>query len=231
MERRYSDAGDHQGSSSLINNLGFSSGVCVIPSRGLIHSRTIESVEKNLRYMEESYRQSWMTLYSHRRPIPDAQNWAISAALIQNPRWIWMVEEDIVVPYGRLQELQEMMEEEKVKVVASTYRLEGGQDVHYISEKGELLFTGLGCVLFDTSLFHQLKSPWFRTEQYSIDGEDLRRLPEKAQYGGQDVNLFLRLREEGISWALHDGIVGHLRVVSQGKSGTNQGVHNIIAIQ
>jgi hypothetical protein len=207
-------------------NIGFEVGVVVICSRGLIHSRTIESVEKNIHVVEDMKKQTWISVFTHERPIPDAQNWAISKALTYGPKWIWMVEEDIEVPFGHLDSMQDYMVKKKAFAVASSYSLKGGLKAHQVID-GEVVFVGLGCVLFDTWVFTQIKNPWFQTETYSINRDVVKKLRERAVYGGHDVNFWMKMKEHDLSWCLHPYEVTHLELVKHGADRVNHGYHTI----
>ena len=194
--------------------------VTCICSRGLVHSRTVESVFSNLL----SAGCKWDVVFTHDEPIPDAQNHIVRAALVDEPTHVWFVEEDIVPPDGCL---TEMLDSDS-KVVSARYKLEGGQWAHRMKD-GDVLFCGLGCLLVDSSVFRILEQPWF-SSCFSYDEFLENRTQEPRRYGGQDIYFFAQLKKAGIQADVVEVECDHLRVIKFGKSGDNTGFHSIRSI-
>ena len=70
-------------------------GVVCLCSRGLVHSRTIKSLWRELPA-------EWELLTTDDLPIPDAQTTITEQALSLDPQFLWYVEEDMGLPEGIL---------------------------------------------------------------------------------------------------------------------------------
>lgn len=192
-----------------------------LATRGKVHSRTIESVLKNL----GNY--SWEMFLTHDLPIPEAQNNLVKRAMEWGANWLWFVEEDMLIPYetlGRMLELQ-------LDYVAVDYPV-GEKRASCIARKnGEILWTGLGCTLMHRRVFEKIEEPWFETHrsvritsqdpyEYVIDDN----IPFK--YGGHDIMLGIKAREKGVELTQLDGVTaGHIKPVATGQEGSNSGTY------
>src|ERR1051326_6708994 len=127
-----------------------SDGVVAICSRGLVHSRTEESVEMNLRPRRRAG-EVWYVEHTHDLPIPVAQTEITERALRHNPEFVWFVEEDNVIPSGTLFHMRQLAE--KHDVVVADYPLKDGNRSIYKSDKGSVLFGGMGCLLARARVF------------------------------------------------------------------------------
>lgn len=194
--------------------------VACICSRGLVHSRTVEAVHSNL-YDCCSEGDEWDVVFTHGEPIPDAQNRVVKLALLQHPRYLWFVEEDIVPPDGCLEEMLKL----ESRVVSAKYRLKGGSWAHRMVD-GEVLFCGLGCLLLGSSVFQILDYPWFRSD-VSYDQFLQNSTGEPRRFGGQDIYFFAQLKRAGIKANVIDVECDHLYVSKFGEPGQNVGFHSI----
>ena len=197
------------------------SGVACICSRGLVHSRTVESVTGNL----TSAPGTWRLTCTHNLPIPTAQNQVVQQALDYHPTWIWFVEEDVVPPKYALKHLLNLSIDKRVPVVSGTYRLRGGLWSH--QKLGEqATFAGMGCLLVKAKLFDLLPKPWFRSDKaYDLK---LDNVGTTDSYGQQDIHFFAALKKCGFKWHLAEDLVcRHLYVAEQGKFDNNNGCHVI----
>lgn len=200
-----------------MNNSVF--GVVCICSRGLIHSRTVEAVDKNMNNASDI----WVREFTHNQPIPDAQNSIVEKARAHKPEWLWFVEEDMEPTEDTLSTLLEQTD--NCRVVSAKYKLRGGTWAHFPSS-GPLVFTGLGCLLVHLSVFDQIGFPYFRTDrQYSFS---LKKAGENvARYGGQDIYFFAQLKKHGIKPKLIDLMCGHLTINKFGDLTNNIGFHSV----
>jgi len=196
-------------------------GVC-IASRGLIHSRTLESVFKNLR---KGCR--WRIFLTHDMPIPDAQNSLVSQAMKWGATYLFFVEEDMLVPDRTLESLLAL----EKPISAVDYPVGEGR-YSCIARKGdEILWCGLGCTLIHRNVFDKIGKPWFETDKtVRITNEDPfeyvidENIPYK--YGGHDILFGIKVREKGVEISQLDGITaGHIKPVKTGKDGFNDGTH------
>lgn len=196
-------------------------GVVCICSRGLLHSKMMESVDWEIQLQTSAV---WKREYTHDQPIPEAQNDVTERALKRRPEYLWFVEEDIVVPRGTLQTLMEA----NAHIAVATYKLPGGQMSHRMHREERsksLAYAGLGCTLIHRSCFGKLEKPYWRTDlAFSPSGEPSRY---DWPYGGQDIQFFMRAREEGLKSQFVDIECDHLYVEEYGEPKTNNGCHVI----
>lgn len=199
-------------------------GVC-IASRGVVHSRTIESVFNNLKDVVCD----WELFFTHDLSIPDAQNDLIVRALLWGAEYFWFVEEDMLIPDGTFKEMVNAHE----AIVAVDYPVGGRQYSTIAVKKDEILWCGLGCTLIRKDVFESIGKPFFRTDisvkitdkekfEYEID----KSTPYK--YGGHDILFGIQARERGFKIHRVPGIIcGHMRIENLGQKESNTGFHRV----
>lgn len=197
----------------------------VLCSRGLIHSRTDEARHLNLVMAGVT---SWLPVYRHGDPIPEAQNSATDEALAGGVRLIWYLEEDVVPPPGALAAMRAGILGGR-QVLACPYRNEGGTWAFEKDNQGRVLYTGMGCMLVDAMIFNALPRPYFAAEwcyEFRPDHKVKRTYSRRGIFGGQDVHFCAQLWEAGIPiTVLEDYPCKHLKVKTYGKPNDNAGYH------
>jgi hypothetical protein len=197
-------------------------GVVCVCSRGLVHSRTIEGIDKNMNEVSGD----WIRIFTHDKPIPEAQNSIVELARQYHPEWLWFVEEDVVPPDGVLQKLLD--EAKECDVVAAKYKLAGGSWSHFPINGSSLAFAGLGCLLVYLKVFDRIGYPYFRIDrQFSFALQPAGK--QKQKYGGQDVYFFAMLKKLKIKAKLLHVECQHLHVTATGDMLNNVGFHSIEA--
>lgn len=189
--------------------------VCLC-TRGLVHSRTAEAVDDNINQTGNF----WAKVWSHDKPIPEAQNFVVDKALCLKPEFIWFVEEDVVPPHGTLNRLLA----EDVEVVAAKYRLSGGSWCHGIANN-KVVWAGLGCVLIRASVFKKLERPYFSID-YKFDLALTEKRKNSYKRRGPDIYFYWQLKQAGIAPVLVDVVCNHLRVDNYSPQREN-GCHEI----
>lgn len=194
--------------------------VCIIPTRGVIPARVVETWwgmmtpmnHKFLRIMMigmevgAAYSQAVQLILDH----PDLSKW----------KFILTVEEDnMPPPDGLLKLIEAMGQHPEYDVIGGIYwtKGEGGMPMIYGDPKLPLAFNpqipkpdtvqecnglGMGFTLFRMDVFRKLPGPWFVTkQQWSAAGS--------VQYT-QDLHAFEIMRKAGMRVACHTGVkVGH----------------------
>ena len=185
-------------------------------------SRTVEAIDRNLKGISGN----WERVFTHNESIPEAQNTIVERARIYNPNWLWFVEEDMVPPDGTLRKL--LKHGKDYSVVSAKYKLRGNTWAHS-SCNGDLVYTGLGCLLVDISVFNIIDYPYFRTDrQFSQDLKTSSK--SQSPYGGQDIYFFAQLMEKSIQPKLIDVECEHLYVKKFGNIVNNVGFHEITSV-
>jgi hypothetical protein len=187
----------------------------------------MECVLKNYQDLE-LFPNNHMTFFSHDKPIPDAQNYLVEKALDTDCTHFWFVEEDNTFPIGILFK----MLAKDAPVVALDYPVGEKKYSTIMKKDGEIWWTGLGCTLFKREVFETLDAPWFTTDTtWRITNAETMELVKENipnKYGGHDINLGMRLREEGIPIVSIEGITGgHLEIVDERTDGSNSGGYTI----
>lgn len=188
----------------------------LLPTRGLIFGDTIKSLENNL----EDIKKRIIPIIG--LPIPDAQNEAVRKALKGSYTHLWMVEEDVIIPDGTLEDMLKMDED----VVCVDYPVAGGWST-IKKENGEIKHCGLGCTLIKRKVFEKIPEPWFEIDR-SINADTGEILDIPMKYGGHDIFFGIKLREHGFKIHQLDGIeCGHLRCSDLNRREDNDGVYQI----
>ncbi len=108
--------------------------------------------------------------------------------------YIWLVEDDMQLPRGILQELIES----DADVAIADYPVHKNLPTVKRDMYGEFLSAGLGCVLIKPHVFEKLERPWFRTDTQYIGAElspqPVRSKPEEV-HGLQDTDFWVRVRQ------------------------------------
>jgi hypothetical protein len=195
------------------------------PTRGLLHSRTIEAVIANIEASDHEFC-GWFL--SHDLPIPDAHERVCEIALASGAEAIWMVEEDMVPPPGALRASLDLPGD----IVALDYP--AARDLSSIARRnGKIEWCFLGCTLIRRYVFDRLTRPWFSTHMtYRLVNGDLRPFlderPPESRHGQQDIYFTYAAVSAGFRIAEVPGMVcGHAAVDRLGQYGMNEGWHTI----
>lgn len=205
----------------MIDKLGI-----ILPSRGLVFSKTMESVFNNIKNKD-------CNLYiTHDLPLPDCFNIPLEKALKDKCNLIWFVEEDMLIPEGTLDKMIKMILRGST-VVSADYANKNNGESFTFKNKNEVLFTGMGCMLLDSSVFKKIKKPYIRQGTFWIKEDEGNKyleyhpeIPQKG-YGTQDVYLCQELIRTGNKIDLVDAKIGHLKLIEKSDPLSNNGKHTI----
>lgn len=193
----------------------------ILPSRGLMFSRTAEELVRNLRGVNHKI------FFAHRKPIPECFEEPVRQALLDKTfTHIWMVEDDMVLPDNTLWDMYQMEQD----VVTMDYPVTKDGKGAVLSVGGEVVYTGTGCLLIRTEVFAKLTQPYFRSDirwnplNYGKTIKLVGSMYDESGYGLHDVTFGIKLYQAGIPIAVA-GRIGQRKLLKLGKSGTNNGAH------
>lgn len=197
----------------------------ILPSRGLMYSRTAEEILKNLKGLD------YKIFFSHRKPIPECFNEPTEQALA-NPdvTHLWFVEDDMILPPTIL---QDMLDKDKAAVTVN-YPTTKNRDAAILTIKNRIVYGGTGCLLVKRAVFDELPKPIWRTDIVwtpknmgnFIKFTAIKR-DKPTGYGYHDVNFYINLYRLDIPVHKLDYTIGQRKLVAMGKSGSNNGAHQI----
>ncbi len=198
----------------------------ILPTRGLIQSRTVEFLLGVPSLLCVPY-------FSHSRPIPDCFNEPIGRALADGHDYIWILEEDVVPPHDALETLLRPLAEDHADITFFDYGMANGTDVTARGVGGRFTLSGTGCLATTARVMRAL---------YPFDSRTAYRFPQMTQlmryseqqsrekvYGRHDIDFFVRVQTAGYR-ILEVGRAQHLKVKEYGKPGVNNGFHKIEVI-
>ena len=193
--------------------------VCIIPTRGVITAKVVQSWLG----LASPMNQKFMRIFVEKMEVGDAYNAGVEMVL-NNPelskwKYILTLEEDNCPPPDGLLKLYEHME--KFDAVGGLYWTKGenGQPMIYgnpaempqnfipqvpqpdaIQPANGL---GMGFTLFKMDMFRKVPKPWFRTIQEMVPGQGMRA-------GTQDLMFFAEASKYGFKFACDTRVrVGH----------------------
>lgn len=188
----------------------------LIPSRGLIFTKTIETVLANLRKYDFEF------VLVTGKPIPDAQNELVEKGLETDSTHFLFVEDDMELPEGVV---EKMVEADKDVVCVDYPVINGWSTIKKVNSRVE--HCGLGCLLVRREVIEKLKKPWFRTDQ-SIDAETGEVLDIPNKYGGHDILFCRSVRLAGFEITqLGRYECSHLRCADLNRKETNSACYEI----
>jgi len=173
----------------------------VIPTRGMVHARTLESLKRN--GLGDPIIISGL-------PIPDSHNTGVKKALESYPSYILILEDDVVMPDGAFEQMVKRDE----AIVAVNYPMDNGYET-ICRHNEEILWCGMGCTLIKSGVFRVVPEPWFETDHsYRIlEPFGLEKIDNPSKYGGLDINFCMKSRKYGFKIASLEGMEAtHLRV-------------------
>lgn len=226
-------------------------GIC-LPSRGLVFSKTMESVIKGMRELSKLGIATDIFM-SHDLPIPLSHNFCVEQAL-QNPaiKKILFIEEDNFM----FNDAFIALATSDYDIATLNYNDKNGFPkgiVHY-NEAGEVLWCGLGATIIKREVFEKLGSPYFRIDtRYKVvkkhmqDGKiiteheeieprtvynettgKVEEVKDPWKYGGLDVDFYTRVRRIGYRiTVLPNYKAHHFQLIKLGEQYTNNGIHEI----
>ncbi len=210
-----------------------------MPSRGLIHSRTVDATLAALaRASGHMDMVGWFM--THDLPIPDCHETLAQQALAAGAEFVWFVEEDMIPPPDALVRLLDIQRQTGAGIVTIDYPISEQPTQSTVMRKasdGSVFWCGLGCTLITRDVFTRLDRPWFRSKHPGVFirhgaqddwhwQDNPPHAPNVFEYGGQDIWLCYQALLAGFTIeAVPDVVAGHARLRSWGAKHTNDGAH------
>ena len=189
----------------------------ILPTRGLVYTRVEDAIEK----MRET--EKIKVFRSHDLPIPEAQNFLVQQALLEDVTHLFFIEEDTVPSPLALKAL--LMADTDIACI--DYAVNGYSCVAKDKDTGEVLWCGFGCTLVRKEVFYAMERPWFRVDK-TLRLNDWQWVDNPAKYGGQDIWFSMKAREKGFTIKQLPGECVHLQFVEVGRREANNGLHKIV---
>lgn len=193
----------------------------IIPSRGLIFSRTAEEILRNAKEINHKL------FFSHKRPIPQCFEIPTQEALADKDiTHLLFVEDDMVIPDGTF---WGMLNEDK-DVITCDYPVTKKGKGAVFTVDGEVIYCGTGCLMVKREVFERLEAPYFRSDirwtplNYGKKIKLVGSMYGDEGYGLHDVTFGIKLYKAGIPIHVY-GELGQRKLVSLGKQGSNNGAH------
>lgn len=207
------------------NQLSANKLAVVLPSRGLMFSRTFEELLRELK--DFHYEIFW----SHGKSLPQCFNDPTEEALADPDVFaVLYCEDDMILPKGILKK----MFARNYPVVALDYPFKADGDATMLHDPaGNALYSGTGFILIAKGILEALPKPIFRTDtawDTMIKGDTLLFWPRKltkVAYGLHDVNLGIVLFANNIPIKPMEITAGQRKLVKLGEPNTNNGAHQI----
>jgi len=203
---------------------------CCTPSRGLIYSRTVESLFAGMDALREKGFEAKLYL-SHDKPIPECHNYCIEKALADGADTIFFIEEDMYVAPDTFVAIAT----HPADLVTVQYNDKNGSPFGIIHKnvQGEVLWSGLGATAVKRAVLEALGTPYLSTDRrYKIvRGGNLEAIENPGSpwsYGGLDVDFYTRARAKGFKiTVLENHRAHHFKLHKLGEEYTNNGCHDI----
>lgn len=197
----------------------------ILPSRGLMHSRTLEELLRELEGFD------YEIFFAHAKPIPQCFNDPTEEALADPDVFaLLFVEDDVIIPKGILKE----MFNQNYPVVAMDYPFQQDGDSTVLHDpEGMAFWTGTGFMLVSRQILDQMEKPIWRTDitfDPFIDKDTIHFWPrklDKIYYGLHDLRFGLLLYSAGVPILPLERTGGQRKLKELGKPNTNNGAHEI----
>lgn len=197
----------------------------ILPSRGLMFSKTADELLQNLKGINHRF------FFAHKLPIPDCFEIPTNLALQdESITHLFFVEDDMIFPKNTLKKL---LRKDK-DMITCDYPVDNkGRGAILQDKEGRVVFSGTGCLLVKREMFDLIKKPYFRSDvSWNINnyGNHVRLIASKSSgdlYGLHDVNFGIRFYMMNRPIELADFTIGQRKLLKMGQSGSNDGAHQI----
>jgi len=182
-----------------------------IPSRGIVFTETLNALQDESTQADRIY----ITTIS---PVSSARNEIVQQFLKTNERYLFMLDDDEVMPFGVVTKMINLLSEDELAVVIDCPSKKTGRSNVFRNKNGSIAATGFGCALFTRKVFETIPEPWFdlspRRRVEKRNGNWYFPVIDDAPpnpYGGEDINFSLKLKEYGFNIvSVPDTVCTHL---------------------
>ena len=198
----------------------------ILPSRGMLFTETLEEL------LRELAGRDYTIYWSHGNKLPACFNKPVSRALRQAHSHILIVEEDMVLPDGILQELLDADED----IIACDYPIVNAPSGTVLYDPDDnAIFTGTGFMLAKKSALDKMPRPIFRADiewtfkQYGnkVKFAASQTDPDKV-YGHHDITFGLWQYMNNKPIKVAKTVLAQRKLVKKGATGNNEGTDEII---
>ncbi len=200
----------------------------IVPSRGLMFSETLDEL------LRELVGYNFELFWAHGKGLPDCFNEPTERALADPAVFaILICEDDMIIPKGILKQMFGV----NYPVVALDYPFQQQGDATTLHDpNGRAFWTGTGFLLVAKSVLEGMEKPIWRTDTTFdpfIDKDTIHFWPrklDKIYYGLHDLRFGLLLYSAGLPIHVMERVAGQRKLVTLGKTGTNNGAHEIMEL-
>lgn len=211
------------GGSSMSSNKHIKIAV-IFPSRGLVFSETADELLQNLKgHLHKIY-------FSHSKPIPECFEEPTNRAL-EDPTitHLWFVEDDMVLKPDTLNKL---LAEDANAVTVDYPVTKDGRGAVFFDKSGKAVFGGTGCLLVKREVLESLRKPYFTDKvRWTMlnygESVKLTGIYGVTGYGTHDITFSIKLWNTGVDLKVIKPNLAQRKLINLGKSGSNNGAHNI----
>jgi hypothetical protein len=202
---------------------------CILPSRGLSFSKTMDELLTELKPFKHKI------FFSIGNTLPDCFNIPLEEALKDEFTHILIVEDDMIIPKGILK----TMVKKRYPVVALDYPFQKDNEATTLHDpSGMALYTGTGFILIERWVLDLMPKPIFSTDtawdmMITVHNQLVcwpRDVSKIKTYGLHDVNFGITLWSNDLPIQVMKRTAGQRKLKAKGKSNTNNGADEIYEI-
>ena len=191
----------------------------ILPSRGLIHSRTVEELLNATRNHEVKL------YFSHDNPIPDCFNKPMQQALDDNNQFFVIIEEDMQIPPDFLNKMIPQLSK-GYDIAFYDYPIRYGHHHRATQKSVDILISGTGLIGFRKRAVEQL-FPLEADFEWSLNPPTPIEVKDKAKiYGQHDIGMWVKIYHLNLAHIML-GTTGHYSLIEYGQKQVNNGFHKI----
>ena len=181
-----------------------------VPTRGVVFTKTVKGILDSFR--KEEHELYFETI----NPVSDARNNIVKKFLSGYCSHLLMIDDDEVLTPEILSKIKKKTNEGFDIVVVDAPAKKTSKSNIFKNKDGSIVASGFGCALFSRKVFETIPDPWFDLSprrRMEYNGEYSFPIIDDAppnEWGGEDVNFSLKLKEYGFEIYQAEGVCEHL---------------------